>query len=54
MWLLRTDKMEWVQVDNIGKTPTPVYSHSSVVHGSEFIIFGGMNGLELNENTLQI
>jgi Rab9 effector protein with kelch motifs len=54
MWLLRTDKLEWVRVENTGHVPSPVYSHCSCVFGSEFIVFGGMSGLELNENSLNI
>lgn len=52
--MFRIDVLEWVKVIQKGKVPLPVYAHNSCVYGSEFIVFGGMNGVKLSDHTMNI
>ncbi|CAI2386527.1 unnamed protein product [Moneuplotes crassus] len=54
MYILRTNTLEWVQVVMKGDVPKPVYSHCSILFGSEILIFGGINDNKLNDNNINV
>lgn len=45
VYVLDTEKMHWYKIEVQGEQPAPRCSHSTSLHGSKLIVFGGITSL---------